>query len=150
MKNGTAAVIIFLLLSGCATYQQDGAQIARLAERDSVLQDIDSEVSSGAITRLAGAKRRAAVAKEYEPEAYKLHALLDYRVMLLSRVEHGSLPEEEAEYLYSKKLAEYEAKRQSYIQQVQAQNEAIRRAAVARALINFGDTIRRVLTLPYY
>lgn len=153
MKKSLYAVCLAALLA-CTTAATADNRMEEFSARSEALQQ---QVLTGAMTELDGAKEMAALAEKIFPEEYNLHAFRKYKVLLASRLERGEIQREEFDYLWSEKIAEFQAKRAAEISrqqfdagaternvyaQQQAADEARTAAASALFLQGVGNAFR--------
>lgn len=107
------------------------AQIGYSDDSKPLLQeDFDAEVEAlvvardaKKITELQYAQRAARAIKKFMPEAYELHTLADYRVLLATKLEKKKVSREDFEYSWSERWNEYLAKVKKSKDQATAEEE---------------------------
>ena len=85
------------------------------------------------ITRLQFMQRTANTIKKFMPEAYELHTLADYRVLLAAKLEKKKISREEHDYMWSERLNEHLAKVKKAEDQARAEQEYSQTRAAAQA-----------------
>lgn len=110
-------------------------------------EQIRAKVTSGAMTELDAAKDMSAYTDSVLPTDYKLRSVMNYRVLLASRLERGDIKRDEFDYLWKEKVLKFTEERTAEMQQANAPQQsaptyAPNPAATALLLQGMGKVFR--------